>query len=189
MFHHRIQDGQHLPHTGGLLGLSCSAQPPIKRLENRIVPHRHQGPHVQDLTHHPASAPNPPLAAPLSAVPRQRGDTDQGRDLSTVQSPQLRKMGQQRRGEDRPHARNRPQQKILLPPDRTLLNPFLQPHGNSTSYSYDVMDRLETRTDPLGLAESYQYQYDGNGNLMRFVDRKGWVAPQFPWTPNWEKIP
>ena len=44
----------------------------------------------------------------------------------------------------------------------------------STVYAYDSMDRLETRTDPLGLPESYQY--DENGNLIQFTNRKGQVT-------------
>jgi RHS repeat-associated protein len=35
---------------------------------------------------------------------------------------------------------------------------------------YDNRDRLQTRTDPLQAAESYQY--DANGNVIRFTDRK-----------------
>lgn len=37
--------------------------------------------------------------------------------------------------------------------------------------TYDVMDRLSGRTDPLGRSESYVY--DLVGNLTRFTDRKG----------------
>ncbi|KAF4516232.1 hypothetical protein B566_EDAN000472 [Ephemera danica] len=40
--------------------------------------------------------------------------------------------------------------------------------------TYDVMDRLSGRTDPLGRAESYAY--DLNGNLTHFTDRKGHVT-------------
>lgn len=40
--------------------------------------------------------------------------------------------------------------------------------------TYDVMDRLSGRTDPLGRSESYAY--DLNGNLTRFTDRKGQIT-------------
>jgi RHS repeat-associated protein len=43
-----------------------------------------------------------------------------------------------------------------------------------TVYTYDNMDRLQTRTDPLGNSESYQH--DGNGNLTQFTDRRGKIA-------------
>ena len=43
--------------------------------------------------------------------------------------------------------------------------------GSVTRYTYDVMDRLESRTDPLGRSESYEY--DAAGNLTQFTDRKG----------------
>ena len=37
-----------------------------------------------------------------------------------------------------------------------------------TAYTYDNMDRLQTRTDPLLKGESYQY--DLAGNLTQFTD-------------------
>jgi RHS repeat-associated protein len=40
-----------------------------------------------------------------------------------------------------------------------------------TTYVYNNMDRMTSRTDPLTRAESYQY--DGNGNLTQFTDRRG----------------
>src|SRR4029077_11598003 len=42
--------------------------------------------------------------------------------------------------------------------------------NNQTTYTYNNMDRIETRTDPLLTSESYIY--DGNGNLTTFTDRK-----------------
>jgi RHS repeat-associated protein len=48
------------------------------------------------------------------------------------------------------------------------------PRGNVTSYVYDNLDRLETRTDPLLHSETYQY--DQNGNLTQHTDRKGQVT-------------
>jgi RHS repeat-associated protein len=39
------------------------------------------------------------------------------------------------------------------------------------SYTYDVRDRVETYTDPLGKSESYAY--DEIGNVLSVVDRKG----------------
>ncbi len=39
------------------------------------------------------------------------------------------------------------------------------------TYTYDVMDRVKTATDPLGRVESYSY--DLAGNLTQFTDRKG----------------
>ncbi|MEX5216842.1 MAG: hypothetical protein NW701_03355 [Nitrospira sp.] len=46
--------------------------------------------------------------------------------------------------------------------------------NQSTSYTYDEMDRLKTRMDALSRTESYQY--DANGNLSKFTDRKSQVA-------------
>ncbi len=39
-----------------------------------------------------------------------------------------------------------------------------------TSFTYDNMDRVATRKDPLLVQESYQY--DLNGNLTQFTDRR-----------------
>jgi RHS repeat-associated protein len=44
--------------------------------------------------------------------------------------------------------------------------------GGITSYSYDLLDRLATRTDPLNQTKNYT-SYDANNNLLTLVDRKG----------------
>lgn len=43
-----------------------------------------------------------------------------------------------------------------------------------TSYTYNTMDRLATRTDPLLQQESYVY--DNTGNLTEVTDRKSQVS-------------
>ena len=43
--------------------------------------------------------------------------------------------------------------------------------GNITTYTYDNMDRLVGRTDPLSASESYSY--DLAGNETSFVDKRG----------------
>lgn len=47
-------------------------------------------------------------------------------------------------------------------------------NSHTTTYTYENMDRLATRTDALNRAESYQY--DQNGNLSQFTDRRGKVT-------------
>jgi RHS repeat-associated protein len=47
--------------------------------------------------------------------------------------------------------------------------------GHTTTYTYDNLDRVATRQDPLhDPLESYQY--DKNGNLTQFTDRRGKVT-------------
>ncbi len=46
--------------------------------------------------------------------------------------------------------------------------------NKTTSYSYDNMDRVASRTDPLFRQESYLY--DANGNLRQVTDRKNQVT-------------
>lgn len=46
--------------------------------------------------------------------------------------------------------------------------------GKVTMHTYDSMDRLVTRKDPLLREESYEY--DGAGNLTKFTDRRGKVT-------------
>jgi RHS repeat-associated protein len=46
--------------------------------------------------------------------------------------------------------------------------------NHTTTYTYDTMDRVDTRTDPLSRGESYIY--DDNGNLLEVTDRKGQVT-------------
>ena len=43
-----------------------------------------------------------------------------------------------------------------------------------TTHTYDAMDRVATRNDPVGAGESFGY--DGMNNLTRHTDRKGQVA-------------
>src|SRR5205085_4610487 len=43
-----------------------------------------------------------------------------------------------------------------------------------TTYTYDNMDQVQTRTDPLGRQELYTY--DANGNVTSFTDRRGKVT-------------
>jgi RHS repeat-associated protein len=46
--------------------------------------------------------------------------------------------------------------------------------SHPTTYTYDNMDRLQTRTDPLENVEIFGY--DGKGNLTCFTDRRGKVS-------------
>jgi len=58
-------------------------------------------------------------------------------------------------------------------------------HNHQTQYTYDNMDRVQTRKDALLNQECYgtlsggvcqANGYDGNGNLIQFTDRRGKVA-------------
>ncbi len=58
-------------------------------------------------------------------------------------------------------------------------------HNHQTQYTYDNMDRVQTRKDALLNQECYgtfsggvcqANGYDGNGNLIQFTDRRGQVA-------------
>ena len=56
-----------------------------------------------------------------------------------------------------------------------LTNPLgADARNNTTTYTYDNMDRLATRKDALLAIESYQY--DGNGNRTQFTDRRNKVT-------------
>lgn len=52
--------------------------------------------------------------------------------------------------------------------------PGIEAFSAEWTHTYDVMDRLQSRTDPLGRTESYIY--DLAGNLLRSTDRKGQVT-------------
>lgn len=43
--------------------------------------------------------------------------------------------------------------------------------GNTTTFSYDELDRVIARRDPLGFATTYEY--DPEGNVIATVDRLG----------------
>lgn len=66
--------------------------------------------------------------------------------------------------------------KSLLIAPLILLDIFLgtMAFAAEWTHSYDVMDRLQSRTDPLGRTEGYVY--DLAGNLIRSTDRKGQVT-------------
>jgi YD repeat-containing protein len=46
---------------------------------------------------------------------------------------------------------------------------------NPTTWTYDNMDRVKTRIDPL-LRPPESFSYDPNGNLVSSTDRKGQVT-------------
>lgn len=54
------------------------------------------------------------------------------------------------------------------------LIPIDQTFAATWTHTYDVMDRLSERTDPLGRTETYAY--DLGDNLTQFTDRKGQVT-------------
>lgn len=51
---------------------------------------------------------------------------------------------------------------------------FGDANGHTTTYTYNNMDRVATRIDPLANTESYHYDF--NGNLVQFTDRRGTVT-------------
>ena len=48
------------------------------------------------------------------------------------------------------------------------------PRGNTTAFTYDSLNRLQTRTSPLQKTETYQYDLDGNN--VQYTDRRGQVS-------------
>jgi len=66
-----------------------------------------------------------------------------------------------------------PNGKVSYDPNGNLLT-VTDAKSQTTTYTYDNMDRLSTRTDALDRQESYQY--DGVGNLIQFTDRKSQVS-------------
>ena len=55
----------------------------------------------------------------------------------------------------------------------------------TVTHTYDVQDRLATRTDPLGITEIYEY--DLNGSLVKLTDRKGQIS-QFVYDENNRRV-
>jgi len=53
----------------------------------------------------------------------------------------------------------------VLPNHRVIVT---EPNDNDTVYTYDALDRLISRTDPLG--NTWRYEYDDNGNLRYYRD-------------------
>jgi len=47
--------------------------------------------------------------------------------------------------------------------------------NHTTTYTYETMDHLATRTAPLSQGETFAY--DAAGNLTRVTDRKNQIAP------------
>ena len=78
----RIVSNLRIPAVKGYFGgLSCTAQTLVDALEDRIVPHRHQGAHTQHGAHLGPATPYGPLAPQGATIPVERCDAHQGRDL------------------------------------------------------------------------------------------------------------
>ena len=96
MFDHCIQNGQEFTHTSdqGHLGtLTGCSQSFVKSVNGRIVSACYQGSHVKTGPYRGAPAPDAAAAFKLTAVPVNRGDSDQGSDLFTVKLSELRQFG------------------------------------------------------------------------------------------------
>ena len=125
MFEHGIDDGQQLAHAGSqghLLGFAGGAQAQIEDANRRIEAGRHDRAHIENGTDLCASAPHRASPSERPAIAIERGDADEGGDLFVRQRAQLREIGQQRCGQDRPDAGDAAQQLVFLAPDGTLAN-------------------------------------------------------------------
>ena len=58
--------------------------------------------------------------------------------------------------------------------NRWLTNKEKDPKTQTTTYTYNNMDRVAMRKNPLLKTESYLY--DGNGNLTKLTDRKAQIT-------------
>ena len=67
--------------------LACAAQTLIEGLKHRIVPHGHQGAHIQRGAHVGPAAPHRALASQGAAIPIEGRDADQRGDLLPTQGP------------------------------------------------------------------------------------------------------
>src|SRR5690606_27887880 len=74
---------------------ACGEKPIVEGLKHWIVGRGDQCAHVQDASDLAASTPDGPLASQGAAIPVQRGNADEARDLLAVEPPQLGELGQE----------------------------------------------------------------------------------------------
>lgn len=53
----------------------------------------------------------------------------------------------------------------------------VSPNGDTTYVTADALNRLVSRTDPLGYTETFRY--DGNGNLLFYTDKRGFATRNY----------
>ena len=90
MLDHGIEDSQQFTHAGcdgDLLRLACIDQASVELLEDWVEAHGDQGGHVEGGPDGSPTAPAGAGSSHLAAVPGERGNANEGSDLSAVQPP------------------------------------------------------------------------------------------------------
>src|ERR687894_399755 len=127
--HQSVEDREQLPHARPqrhLLGLARLKQPPVELLEDRIVASGDQRTHVEGRPNRRSPAPNLPLAAPRAGVAVEGGNAYQGREALGGERSQLRELGQERPGQDRPHPGDAAEQPLVAAPNLAVCDRLLE---------------------------------------------------------------
>ena len=101
--HQGVEDGEQLSHAryqSNLLWLASQKQPLVKLLDDGIVSSGDQGAHVEGCSDRSPATPHLPFAAPLTGVPIEGGDTDQGTQTLVGELAHLGQLGEQCAGEN-----------------------------------------------------------------------------------------
>ena len=164
-FDQDVEDAEQLAHAGDMddfEGLARFHQSLGESLDDGIHAFRRERGHVKHIAQLGAPAANSAFAAELAAVAIEGSDTYQGRDLASIQLPQLRQLRQEGEYRDLSHSRNAGNDLGLLLPLFVRLHEFFE-------LSFDLRDLLAEQIDHL--FDRSLDRLEGSAFLVVFLDR------------------
>ena len=120
--------------------LPCSAQAFVKDPHHRIASAGYQGSHVKCGAYGGPTAPDNSTAFECAAVAIERGDTDQGRDLLSIECSEFGQLSQQCAANDRADTGNAFKQILIGLPDRALADALIQVMIGSLELFFEPVD-------------------------------------------------
>ena len=119
---HDIEDGEQLAHTGSeghLLGLASGTQTLVEGSNHRVEAGGYESGHEESGPYLSTAAPDGSLTPQGPAVSIEGSHSNQSCDLTAVEGPQLRQVGQEGGAKYRAHPRSTPQQVVFGSPEGT----------------------------------------------------------------------
>jgi hypothetical protein len=117
--HHCREDGEELPDAGDdgdLLLFAGGDEALVEGSNERVVAGRRDRSHVQDRAYVGSPASDRALTFESTAVPVERGDADESRDLLAIEPAELRQLDENRSGADGTNALDRSKEVLFLSP-------------------------------------------------------------------------
>src|SRR5262245_31423771 len=129
MFEHRVKNRQEFSHAsnqGNLWSFACIAQPLVESANHSVASAGNQSGHVEDCPYSGPAAPDATMASQGAAVTIERRDTDQSRNLLTVELSEFWQLGDKATANHRTDAWHTPEKIFVLLPDWTLTDGLVE---------------------------------------------------------------